>query len=338
MTAMLGPEADGGDGDEALMNRGMRLNEAKKRKRERQLEEQAIQAQLAAENGGTVQMKDETMDDPKSPQKSKPVELVQKKRKREATPPVPNIADTPGADASDPSSKPAPPAKRLKITIPAVTKTEPATASDSNATVLADPSTLSPAVLTSSAKSPGPRSRHGSSAPEGTLGPRKSSTKITIKPSKAASAEPPARRVSLRRGSNASLPGSGKPASPAPEAPVQTGRNGRRKRPAPGLVTTEEDGSAKVIVGKRKAAPRKKNNKKEDGKDAQPAPTSAVEPEEYIDPNEARYCVCGDVSWGTMIACDNDDVSSAHVCRILSFSILTLPSAKRNGSISIAST
>ena len=312
MTAMLGPEADGGDGDEALMNRGMRLNEAKKRKRERQLEEQAIQAQLTAENGGSLQMKDETMDDPKSPQKPKPVEIVQKKRKREATPPLADTADTPGADVSDPLSKPAPPAKRLKITIPAVTKTEPAAAPDSNATVSANPSALSPALVASNAaKSPGPRSRHGSTAPEGTLVPRKSSTKITIKPSKAASAEPPARRVSLRRGSNASLPGSGKPASPAPEALVQTGRNGRRKRPAPGLVTTEEDGSAKVIVGKRKAAPKKKNSKKEDGKDAQPAPTSAVEPEEYIDPNEARYCVCGDVSWGTMIACDNDDVSSA---------------------------
>ena len=65
---------------------------------------------------------------------------------------------------------------------------------------------------------------------------------------------------------------------------------------------------AKIIVGKRKAAPRKKN-RKDDGKDAQPVPLSAIEPEEYIDPNEARYCVCGDVSWGTMIACDNDDVS-----------------------------
>jgi hypothetical protein len=30
-------------------------------------------------------------------------------------------------------------------------------------------------------------------------------------------------------------------------------------------------------------------------------------PEEYIDPDEPRYCLCGDVSWGTMIACDNEE-------------------------------
>ena len=28
---------------------------------------------------------------------------------------------------------------------------------------------------------------------------------------------------------------------------------------------------------------------------------------EYIDPDEPRYCLCGDVSWGTMIGCDNED-------------------------------
>jgi len=309
MTAMLGPEADGGDGDEALMNRGMRLNEAKKRKRERQLEEQAVQAQFTTENGAAPDTKDDVTNGLKSPPRPKPAEATQKKRKRETSPPVPAQIDTLDLNLSDQPSMPAPSAKRLKITIPAVTKTEPATLPDSIVLLSAGSAARSPAVVaTSSAKSPGLRSRHGSSAPEGTLNARKSSTKITIKPSKAASAEPPARRVSLRRGSNASLPGSGKLASPALEAAPPTGRNGRRKRPAPGLVTTEEDGSAKVIVGKRKAAPRKKI-RKEDEKDNQPAPTSAVEPEEYIDPNEARYCVCGDVSWGTMIACDNDDVS-----------------------------
>ncbi|KAF1816500.1 hypothetical protein P152DRAFT_377843, partial [Eremomyces bilateralis CBS 781.70] len=25
------------------------------------------------------------------------------------------------------------------------------------------------------------------------------------------------------------------------------------------------------------------------------------------DPDEPRYCICNDVSWGTMIACENDD-------------------------------
>jgi hypothetical protein len=30
-----------------------------------------------------------------------------------------------------------------------------------------------------------------------------------------------------------------------------------------------------------------------------------------IDPNEARYCLCNRVSFGTMIQCDNVDVSSS---------------------------
>jgi len=59
-----------------------------------------------------------------------------------------------------------------------------------------------------------------------------------------------------------------------------------------------------VSVGKRKTAPRKKARKSDDGKETVPAPVSAVE-EEYVDPNEPRYCICGDVSWGMMIACDN---------------------------------
>jgi hypothetical protein len=28
------------------------------------------------------------------------------------------------------------------------------------------------------------------------------------------------------------------------------------------------------------------------------------------DPNEPRYCVCNQVSYGDMVACDNEDVSS----------------------------
>ena len=30
---------------------------------------------------------------------------------------------------------------------------------------------------------------------------------------------------------------------------------------------------------------------------------------EEISPNEPRYCDCGDVSYGDMICCENDDVS-----------------------------
>ena len=35
---------------------------------------------------------------------------------------------------------------------------------------------------------------------------------------------------------------------------------------------------------------------------------SGATPWQY-DPNEPRYCVCNDVSYGDMVGCDNDDVS-----------------------------
>ena len=31
------------------------------------------------------------------------------------------------------------------------------------------------------------------------------------------------------------------------------------------------------------------------------------------DPNEPRYCLCNQVSYGEMVGCDNDDVSISHV-------------------------
>ena len=29
----------------------------------------------------------------------------------------------------------------------------------------------------------------------------------------------------------------------------------------------------------------------------------------HADPNEPRYCICNDVSYGDMVGCDNEDVS-----------------------------
>lgn len=31
------------------------------------------------------------------------------------------------------------------------------------------------------------------------------------------------------------------------------------------------------------------------------------------DPNEPRYCICNQVSYGDMVACDNEDVSSNYL-------------------------
>lgn len=102
--------------------------------------------------------------------------------------------------------------------------------------------------------------------------------------------------------------------TPAPEARQPSKR---AKRPAPGVVSTTNSGGNSA-VGKRKAAPKKKARftKKEKGQmeteieevDDEGNPISAEEP---------RYCLCNRVSFGTMIQCDNVDVSkttSSHKC------------------------
>ena len=106
--------------------------------------------------------------------------------------------------------------------------------------------------------------------------------------------------------------------TPAPEQPQQAGAQRqppkmRRKRPAPGIVSASGPG-ANSAVGRRKAAPRKKAR-------AQRKDKGQIEMEEVddegniISADEARYCLCNRVSFGTMIECDNADVSGpAQLC------------------------
>lgn len=39
------------------------------------------------------------------------------------------------------------------------------------------------------------------------------------------------------------------------------------------------------------------------------APIEVTEGEWTYDPNEPRYCLCNQVSYGDMVACDNEEVS-----------------------------
>lgn len=98
--------------------------------------------------------------------------------------------------------------------------------------------------------------------------------------------------------------------APAPEPPRQPGK--RIKRPAPGVVSRTNSGGSSA-VGMRKAAPEKRKAAKahiRKEKD-QPAETDVeVEVDDegnVIDPDEPRYCLCNGVSFGTMIACENEN-------------------------------
>ena len=125
---------------------------------------------------------------------------------------------------------------------------------------------------------------------------------------KAASQEPPPTLAAdrPRRASTARN-------TPAPEVRQPSKR---AKRPAPGVVTTNSGGTS--AIGKRKAAPRKKargNPRREKGTNQQPEPEVEVEVDDdgnVIDPDEPRYCLCNRVSFGTMIQCDNIDVSRSY--------------------------
>ena len=275
MIALLGSEQlygdeGGDDADQELINRGMRLNEAKKLKRQRMLEEQRMQeeqelkAQLAREQGIEVS-------------EGKAGNKDGKKRKRESTPVITgntnHLVDTP-----DPLTKPGPPPKRLKLTTSKVP--------------------LAPAGASSSTSPKASRNRKSEAQP---MQVQRRPTLI-LKAGKAASAEPPSRRESLRRSSNASLPNGTTIVSPRATAKTSTGSR-RNRRPAPGILTSADGESAKGSVSKRKAAPKKRSTNTTVS--AVPETTLAVE--DFIDPSEPRYCLCGDVSWGTMIACDNEE-------------------------------
>lgn len=82
-----------------------------------------------------------------------------------------------------------------------------------------------------------------------------------------------------------------------------------RSKREPGTVTqSSQDGGAAVSISKRKHKPSKGNKSK--------AATDAAKPElrtdvdgnqELLDPDEERYCICGDVSYGEMICCELDE-------------------------------
>jgi len=80
-----------------------------------------------------------------------------------------------------------------------------------------------------------------------------------------------------------------------PSAPT-TRTSSRRKPPPKGEVTVAEDGQKTVTNVKRAQGSKNKRRKKEE----------EVEVADDIDPNEPRYCICDDVSYGQMISCDNN--------------------------------
>lgn len=83
-----------------------------------------------------------------------------------------------------------------------------------------------------------------------------------------------------------------------------------------------------MSVGRRKTKPSASRKLKRDALTDDTAQESTIPDEddmridedgvyEQVDPNEPRYCICGDVSFGTMISCDDDNVSQHSPSRAL---------------------
>ncbi|KAI1781533.1 hypothetical protein F4818DRAFT_436723 [Hypoxylon cercidicola] len=219
-----------------------------------------------------------------------------------ATSPAPPSSVTTTVPVKPPAETPVPPPIKTSTTpIPPPVREIPKRETRQN---------LQPAAAPANPKQSGSRGNTPATTPAPEPQPAQSAQPAPRRPSsrgKAASQEPPP-TLAAERPRRASTARN----TPAPELRQPSKR---AKRPAPGVVTTNSGGTS--AIGKRKAAPRKKarggNPKKERGVSQQAEQEVEVEVDDdgnVIDPEEPRYCLCNRVSFGTMIQCDNVDVSA----------------------------
>ncbi|BDD57063.1 hypothetical protein MAP00_009271 [Monascus purpureus] len=305
-----------------LSNRGMKLNEAKRLKREHQAREQAAAA--AAES----ELAAKRLGDPGSTLK---ISLRGSADQRQGISPETN----PSNDKGRPSRK-----RKLEETAPEVSQPDAQTAASSLRSTarkrraskerngIAGEARTSISTTTSSdtrqpVRPPSPVESKRPIAIPGAPA-RNTPTPSDTHPSSrlrsaAASAEPASTVAGGRALRRKSATPAGRAAAHEPyHAPGISAPGGaanrRRKRPAPGPVSSGQDGGAAVSYGRRKAKPTKKHigveaREEGSGSIAQNQDIRVDEDGilEEIDPNEPRYCICGDVSFGTMICCENPD-------------------------------
>ncbi|OJD13376.1 hypothetical protein AJ78_06165 [Emergomyces pasteurianus Ep9510] len=329
-----------------LSNRGMKLNEAKKLKRENLAREQAtlaaVEAEMAARRLGDIGSTFKSLfsspaeqshynvqsgllgksfkangltvkDRPKAPKQT-----TTKKRKFEETAALESLQDI-GSPAAVSLTTAKPSSKKRKLSKSASTSTVNLAGDEpfmESAATSKGPRAAAVGPLAASKKSPrapSPAELRRSTGPatsKARLTPTPPVTRAASRPRSATGAESTT-RDRLRRKST--TPAVAK-AVPVTDQTIATTAAGRRsKRPAPGPVTSGQDGGAAVSVGRRKAKPAVKRKKDQAHKESSQAPRSEdvrIDEDgvlEEIDPNEPRYCLCGDVSFGTMICCEDID-------------------------------
>ena len=327
----------------SVRNRGMKLNEAKKLKRESLAREQAAQAaqeaELAARRLGDIGSAFKNLFSPISSaltnlqrNTSSPTTNGNKTGKKEAAknPKKRKLEDS--VASASPVSEPVPKNKKQKLAVgpsPFAGDATPDTTATTTTTTKKIPlklhlppqsstvSSLSSAPSPDLPQSARPQSARPQSARRTSIAPKaESPTPMALRPSSrhsVASAAPSSTVATGRR--RTSTPAASTTKTPATETSpksVTTAAGRRSKREAPGTVTqSSQDGGAAVSVSRRKTKPAKvvKGAAAAKVPDAQ-VPQIRVDVDgnqEIVDPNEERYCLCGDVSYGEMICCEMDE-------------------------------
>ncbi|OQE10977.1 hypothetical protein PENVUL_c003G05814 [Penicillium vulpinum] len=300
-----------------LSNRGMKLNEAKKLKREQLAREQAL---MEGEGGVVLKPLPSPAQAPPAANRSS------RKRKREE-----GIVEATELVAPE-HPKPTPVAAPVVPPAPI-----PAPSSRAGASRRRSSRGAVPPVETNNELNLPIIKTHMSPAVEAKISPplpsptgSGQSNRSLAQPVTTTTPTPPVTRPSSRRSAAAaSIEGGAlnsiptaiaesgrdrriKSATPAHKTPIRESSHApsvpgparRRKRPAPGPISTGQDGGAAVSYGRRKAKPGKKRLSIRDSQDVRVDEDGVLE---QIDANEPRYCLCGDVSFGTMICCENQD-------------------------------
>ncbi|KAJ5267050.1 hypothetical protein N7478_009858 [Penicillium angulare] len=305
-----------------LSNRGMKLNEAKKLKREMLAREAALLEGLdPAEADLVLPMLTKAPSN-----QGTPANRSSRKRKREEIAVEDDLETSLLEPAAAPTPVPASSKKRRRSSRGAP--------SNGPAEVISAPAPVPvPAVVTKAvAETKAPKVSPPLPSPTGSKRSARSIPQPTTKAPTTKTPTPPSTRPSSRRsaaaasielgalsGISAIAAASGrdlrvKSATPARKTPIREtshapsvpGPARRRKRPAPGPVSSGQDGGAAVSYGRRKAKPGKKrpSTSIRNSQDVRVDEDGVLE---EIDANEPRYCLCGDVSFGTMICCENQD-------------------------------
>jgi hypothetical protein len=319
-----------GNGDINLNNRGMMLNQAKKAKRELMAREAAADSGEMPTPSKLIASSNQPTPASRSSRKRKRDEAAGREDKDAVAAPVPPAVPAPvDTEAVAPEPEPVPQAEPEPVvaTAPVSTssKSRRKSSRGGNGNGVADMAAAVAPIKTRTS----PTAEVKASPPPSPTGSRRS-TRSAAHP--ATTPTPPITRPSSRRSAAAAsieLGGLGaaptpavaggrdlriKSATPARKTPVREpshapsvpGPNRKRKRPAPGPVSSGQDGGAAVSYGRRKAKPGKKRINVSNSQDIRVDEDGVLE---EIDANEPRYCLCGDVSFGTMICCENQDVS-----------------------------